>query len=78
MIQRLLDRQPWFCSVTREASSMRLHTRDLASSYTVLAMFPSRHTTQSSPLHHGSPKTHFNSELVPDKERSWDCEKTSL
>ncbi|KAM3857065.1 R3H domain-containing protein 1-like [Diretmus argenteus] len=61
MIQWLSDGQPWLCNVTREEphAVKRNPPRDLASSYTILVMFPSKHAAQSALLHHSSPLTTF-------------------
>ncbi|XP_076579642.1 R3H domain-containing protein 1 isoform X5 [Chaetodon auriga] len=56
LIQRLSDHQPRLCSTTRDAPS-----GDLASSYSIFSMLPSRFAAPGLPL---------NSELVPDTKGS--------
>uniref|UniRef100_A0A7N8XVL3 R3H domain containing 1 n=1 Tax=Mastacembelus armatus TaxID=205130 RepID=A0A7N8XVL3_9TELE len=54
LIQRLSDHQPRLCSTTRDAPG-----RDLASSYSVFAMLPSRYAAPSTTLHHSGPRASF-------------------
>ncbi|XP_076008524.1 R3H domain-containing protein 1-like isoform X2 [Genypterus blacodes] len=55
--QRPMERRPWLRDATRGGASVELHTRDSASSYTVLAVFPSGFAAQSALLHHAGPQT---------------------
>ncbi|KAF3706260.1 R3H domain-containing protein 1 [Channa argus] len=54
LIQRLSDHQPQLCNTTRDAPG-----RDLASSFSIFAMLPSRYAAPSTALHHGSPQATF-------------------
>ncbi|XP_035533494.1 R3H domain-containing protein 1 [Morone saxatilis] len=54
LIRRLSDHQPRLCNTTRDAPS-----GDLASSYSIFAMLPSRFAAPSAALHHGGPQATF-------------------
>ncbi|XP_019111068.1 R3H domain-containing protein 1 isoform X6 [Larimichthys crocea] len=54
LIQRLSDHQPGLCNTTRDAPS-----RDLASSYSIFAMLPSRFAAPSAALHNSGPQAPF-------------------
>ncbi|TKS66249.1 R3H domain-containing protein 1 [Collichthys lucidus] len=54
LIQRLSDHQPRLCNTTRDAPS-----RDLASSYSIFAMLPSRFAAPSAALHNSGPQAPF-------------------
>ncbi|XP_051284351.1 R3H domain-containing protein 1 isoform X6 [Dicentrarchus labrax] len=54
LIRRLSDHQPRLCNTTRDAPS-----GDLASSYSIFAMLPSRFAGPSAALHHGGPQATF-------------------
>ncbi|XP_073318258.1 R3H domain-containing protein 1 isoform X2 [Pagrus major] len=54
LIQRLSDHRPRLCNTTRDAPS-----RDLASSYSIFAMLPSRFSAPSTTFHHSGPRATF-------------------
>ncbi|XP_045910706.1 R3H domain-containing protein 1 isoform X4 [Micropterus dolomieu] len=57
LIQRLSDHQPRLCNTTRDAPS-----RDLASSYSIFAMLPSRYAAPGTTLHHSAPPGHLKTQ----------------
>ncbi|KAK2856897.1 hypothetical protein Q5P01_005632 [Channa striata] len=54
LIQRLSDHQPQLCNTTRDTPG-----GDLASSFSIFAMLPSRYAAPSTALHHSSPQATF-------------------
>ncbi|XP_030012199.1 R3H domain-containing protein 1 isoform X2 [Sphaeramia orbicularis] len=59
LIQQLTDHQPWLRTTIRDSPRGELHTSDLASSYSIFAMLPSRYAVQSTALHHSGSQTTF-------------------
>nr|XP_020447894.1 R3H domain-containing protein 1-like isoform X3 [Monopterus albus] len=73
LIQRLSDHQSRLCGATIDVPS-----RDLASSYSVFAILPSRYAALSPALHHNSPQATFKLQTsIRHKEELCDSDRAS-
>ena len=80
MIRWLSEGQPGpRCGPAEEGTNGDRNTEssDLASTYTILATFPSRHAAQSALLRHASPLTTFKLRTSKKHEETADVERAS-